>query len=99
MFGDGERNARFSAAMASSNVMSNLILSSDCRETWQYKQLCSHRSVTTKMCNAYKPASTEYHLLPFRFTELNDDHYVLSNIAGEFITLPREILPTLINHQ
>ena len=49
--------------------------------------------------DAYKPASTEYRLLPFRFTELNDDRYVLSNIAGEFITLPKEILPTLINHQ
>ena len=49
--------------------------------------------------DAYKPVSTEYRLLPFRFTELNDDRYVLSNIAGEFITLPKEILPTLINHQ
>ena|SRR3989442_10779274 len=65
MFGDGERNARFSAAMASSNVMSNLILSSDCRETWQYEQLCSHLRVTTKMCNDVKSESRAYLLRTF----------------------------------
>src|SRR2546429_3269834 len=49
--------------------------------------------------DSYKPASTEYQLLPFRFTELDRDRYVLTNIAGEFITLPKEIIPKLINHE
>src|SRR5262249_49272909 len=49
--------------------------------------------------DSYRPVSTEYRLLPFRFTELDDHRYVLSNIAGEFITLPREILSRLINHE
>ena len=49
--------------------------------------------------DSYKPSSTEYQLLPFRFTELDDARYVVSNIAGDFITLPKETLPELINHQ
>src|SRR5438093_13721706 len=49
--------------------------------------------------DSYKPASAEYQLLPFRFTELDRTRYVLSNIAGEFVTLPKEILPKLINHE
>src|SRR5262245_61167840 len=49
--------------------------------------------------DSYKPASTEYQLLPFRFTELDRERYVLTNIAGEFVTLPKEIIPKLINHE
>ena len=49
--------------------------------------------------DSYNPASTEYQLLPFRFTELDRDRYVLTNIAGEFIALPKEIIPKLINHE
>jgi His-Xaa-Ser system radical SAM maturase HxsB len=48
---------------------------------------------------SYKATGVEYQLLPFRFTELDATRYVMSNIAGEFVTLPREILPKLINHQ
>ena len=48
---------------------------------------------------SYKPSSTGYQLLPFRFTELDAEHYVLTNLAGEFITLRKEILPTIINHK
>ena len=29
--------------------MSNSLFADDCRETWQYRQVCSQRSVTTKM--------------------------------------------------
>src|SRR5688572_16420327 len=47
----------------------------------------------------YEPSSTEYQLLPFRFTELDDARYVVSNVAGEFITLPKDTLPRLINHE
>ncbi len=49
--------------------------------------------------DSYKPASAEYQLLPFRFTELDPERYVLTNIAGEFMTLPKETLPKLINHE
>ena len=48
---------------------------------------------------SYKPKSDEYRLLPFRFTTLDDQNYVLSNIAGEFIVLPDEQLRRLINHE
>src|SRR5579872_2706770 len=48
--------------------------------------------------DSFKPTSSHYQLLPFRFTELNQERYVLSNLAGEFITLPKELLPALINH-
>jgi uncharacterized protein len=47
---------------------------------------------------SFKPASHQYQLLPFRFTELNDQSYVVTNLGGEFIVLPKEILPSLINH-
>lgn len=33
-----------------------------------------------------------YQLLPFRFTQLNDNQYVLSNLAGEFMVLDRRQL-------
>ncbi|MGH9682854.1 MAG: His-Xaa-Ser system radical SAM maturase HxsB [Candidatus Acidiferrales bacterium] len=48
---------------------------------------------------SYKPRSHDYRLLPFRFTELNDTEYVLSNIAGDFLVLPKNELRQLINHQ
>src|SRR5437870_6858575 len=49
--------------------------------------------------DSYKTRSTEYQLLPFRFTELDRGKYVLTNIAGEFVTVSKEILPKLINHE
>jgi uncharacterized protein len=48
--------------------------------------------------NAYRKTSNKYALLPFRFTELDESRYVLVNIAGEFLTLPKEIVPKLIGH-
>ena len=48
---------------------------------------------------SYKPRSSDYQLLPFRFTELNDDSYVLTNLAGEYLVLGRYVVPKLINHQ
>jgi uncharacterized protein len=48
---------------------------------------------------SYKPHLQSYQLLPFRFTELNERKYVVTNLAGEFITLPKEIIPLLINHE
>jgi uncharacterized protein len=40
-----------------------------------------------------------YQLLPLRFTLLNDDEYVLTNQAGEFIVLERPALEALVRHQ
>src|SRR5689334_21690499 len=47
---------------------------------------------------SYNPSSSEYQLLPFRFTELDQSRYVLTNLAGEFITVQKEIVPKLIKH-
>src|SRR5579864_9565180 len=48
---------------------------------------------------SYKPTSHKYQLLPFRFTELNDQSYVVTNLAGEFVVLPKKLIPRLINHE
>src|SRR5713101_8913836 len=42
---------------------------------------------------------TTYSLLPFRFTELDRDRYVLTNVAGELMTLPKAALPAIVHHQ
>ena len=41
-------------------------------------------------------ADQVYTLLPARFTALDDEEYVVSNMAGEFLTLPREELAAYI---
>lgn len=41
---------------------------------------------------AFQPRSSQYELLPFRFERLNDKQYVLSNFAGEFLTIPQDKL-------
>lgn len=38
-----------------------------------------------------------YELLPFNFDRLNDDEYVLTNLAGEYLVINAETLPILIN--
>src|SRR2546423_1601340 len=48
---------------------------------------------------AYKPKSHQYQLLPFRFTELNGDSFVATNLAGEFVVLPRDVIHKFINHE
>jgi uncharacterized protein len=50
--------------------------------------------------DSYRPKrSTTYSLLPFRFTELDSDRYVLTNIAGEFLTIPKTSLAPLVHHE
>src|SRR5438093_10373468 len=49
--------------------------------------------------DSYKPASAEYQLLPFRFIELDRDRYVLTNIAGEFFTIPKASLAPFVRHE
>lgn len=48
---------------------------------------------------SYKPKSHQYQLLPFRFTELNENSFVASNLAGEFLVLPKDLVPNLIRHE
>ena len=48
----------------------------------------------------YRGAETAgYKLLPFRFTALDDRRQVLSNFAGEFLVLDREVLRQLVLHE
>ena len=49
--GDGDLKASSSARRAVCSVMSNSFFAADCRDTWQYRHVCSQRSVTTKMCS------------------------------------------------
>jgi uncharacterized protein len=41
----------------------------------------------------------DYKLLPFKFSELDSDRYLLTNIAGEYLILKKEILESLVNHR
>lgn len=49
--------------------------------------------------NEYEAASGEYHLLPFRFLFLDDDRYVVSNIAGNYEVMRRRELDDLVHHR
>ncbi|MGF6539391.1 His-Xaa-Ser system radical SAM maturase HxsB [Paraburkholderia youngii] len=44
-------------------------------------------------------ADGEYKLLPFNFAKLDGDHYVATNMAGEFVTLNRGELQRLVSHE
>lgn len=46
-----------------------------------------------------EPLAEGYRLLPFRFTRLHDDDYVVTNQAGEFVTVERETLDELVRHR
>jgi uncharacterized protein len=43
--------------------------------------------------------STGYKLLPFRFTALDSSRYVLSNMAGEYRVVTRDLIEALVNHK
>ncbi len=43
--------------------------------------------------------SASYKLLPFRFTALDEDRYVLTNMAGEYALLPRQDLYDFVRHR
>jgi len=45
-----------------------------------------------------QPLAEGYKLLPFRFTQLDDLNYVLTNQAGEFLVLPRPTLESFVHH-
>lgn len=48
---------------------------------------------------AYQPNVAAYQLLPFRYTALDDDRYVLTNLAGEYLVSDRSVLLKLLRHQ
>ena len=39
-----------------------------------------------------------YQLLPFKFSELDSERYLLTNMAGEFITLKKELMKPFVTH-
>lgn len=40
-----------------------------------------------------------YRLLPLRFSVLDDDHYVLTNLVGEYHVAPRSMVYDVLNHR
>ena len=46
----------------------------------------------------YKAPKPSYRLLPFRFTSLEQDRYVLTNMAGEYLISPKDTLVDLLQH-
>lgn len=47
----------------------------------------------------YKPQLSAYSLLPLRFTRLDQDHYVVTNLAGEYLKLKRSTLLDFLHHK
>lgn len=47
----------------------------------------------------YSDRKSQYRLLPIRFTRLDGDVYVLTNLAGEYVVLPRQELDDLVRHR
>jgi len=45
------------------------------------------------------PQASGYSLLPFRFLALDPQRYVLTNLVGEYVILPRETLQQFIRHR
>lgn len=45
------------------------------------------------------PQTASYTLLPLRFTPLDQDHYVLTNLAGEYLRLERGTLADFLRHK
>ncbi|PBB80155.1 His-Xaa-Ser system radical SAM maturase HxsB [Mesorhizobium sp. WSM3879] len=46
-----------------------------------------------------RPVDDTYQLAYFRFSPLDDERYVLTNQAGEFLVLPRAVLASLVKHE
>lgn len=47
----------------------------------------------------YQAPTAAYQLLPFRFTSLDQDQYVLTNLAGEYLIVDRRTLVELLHHR
>lgn len=48
--------------------------------------------------STFQPSDSDYSFLPFRFTPLDKERYVVTNIAGEFLVLPRNKLHAFVRH-
>lgn len=46
-----------------------------------------------------RPAEAPYQLAFFRFSRLDVDRYVLTNQAGEYLVVPRDVLSSFIRHE
>ncbi|RUV37514.1 His-Xaa-Ser system radical SAM maturase HxsB [Mesorhizobium sp. M7A.F.Ca.MR.148.00.0.0] len=46
-----------------------------------------------------RPLDDTYQLAYFRFSPLDDERYVLTNQAGEYLVLPRAVLAAFVNHE
>ena len=47
----------------------------------------------------YQAPTADYQLLPFRFTSLDQDRYVLTNLAGEYLVTNQSTLMQLLGHR
>ncbi len=47
----------------------------------------------------YKTSKSSYRLLPFRFIPLDEERYVLTNMAGEYLVSVRDKLSDLLQHK
>ena len=47
----------------------------------------------------YKNKKKEYSLLPLRFEPLSGNNYVVTNLAGEHLIIPRDALESLVKHK
>src|SRR5215831_15462035 len=58
-------------------------------------------SIMSKFQNLefYKTAQSSYTLLPFRFTALDRDRYVLTNAVGEYLITTREKVFDFVEHK
>ena len=43
-------------------------------------------------------ATNGYQLMPFKFTELDADRFVMTNIAGEYLVLPKQQVREFADH-
>ncbi|MER8646704.1 His-Xaa-Ser system radical SAM maturase HxsB [Mesorhizobium sp. M1252] len=46
-----------------------------------------------------RPLDDTYQLAYFRFSQLDDERYVLTNQAGEYLVLPRAVLASFVRHE
>ncbi|MER9104437.1 His-Xaa-Ser system radical SAM maturase HxsB [Mesorhizobium sp. M0848] len=46
-----------------------------------------------------RPLDDTYQLAYFRFSQLDDERYVLTNQAGEYLVLPRALLASFVKHE
>ncbi len=47
----------------------------------------------------YQAAQPAYTLLPLRFTDLDHDHYVVTNLVGEYLKITKKTLHTFLQHR